>query len=126
MKDRLARVCAAVLAGIGILAAPVPASAQAAGAWPERPIRVILPFPPGGPSDIAMRLGADKMQPLLKQPIVIENKAGAGGNVGSAEAARAAPDGYTWLFAPDSIVTVNPHVYKQLSFKVEDLVPVTI
>jgi tripartite-type tricarboxylate transporter receptor subunit TctC len=102
------------------------AGAQATGAWPERPIRVVLPFPPGGPSDIVMRQAAEKMQAALKQPIVVDNKPGAGGNLGSAEVARAAPDGYTWLFGPDSLVTVNPHVYKSMPFKVDDLVPVTI
>ena len=105
-----------------------PAFAQGAGSasWPERPIRVVLPFPPGGPSDIVMRLSAEKMQAALKQSIVIDNKPGAGGNIGSAEVARAAPDGYTWLFGPDSLVTVNPHVYKKMAFKVDDLVPVTV
>ena len=119
---------AAALGLLGSLSALVPAHAQgaAAAAWPERPIRVVLPFPPGGPSDMVLRLAAEKMQVVLKQPIVIDNKAGAGGNLGSAEVARAAPDGYTWLFAPDSIVTVNPHVYKKMPFKVDDLVPVTI
>ena len=106
-------------------ATPVtPAHAQ--GAWPERPIRVVLPFPPGGPSDIVMRLAAEKMQSALKQPIVIDNKPGAGGNLGTAEVARAAPDGYTWLWGTDTLVTVNPHVYKQLGFKIDDLMPVTV
>jgi len=100
--------------------------AQAQPAWPTRPVRVVLPFPPGGPSDIVIRLAAEKMQLTLKQPIVIDYKPGAGGNVGSAEVARAAPDGYTWLWGTDTLVTVNPHVYKQLGFKVEDLQPVTI
>jgi len=126
MDRRLARVSALVLATLGFCAAIELAAAQSAGAWPERAIRIVLPFPPGGPSDIAARLAADKMQPALKQPLVIENKPGAGGNVGAAEVARAAPDGYTWLFGPDSLVTVNPHVYKQMPFKVDDLVPVTV
>ncbi len=102
------------------------AQAQAQTNWPSRPIRVVLPFPPGGPSDITLRLAADKMQTALKQTIVIDNKPGAGGNLGTAEVTRAAPDGYTWLFAPDSVVTVNPHVYKGLGFKVDALTPVTI
>ena len=106
------------------LLAPISASAQSN--WPERPIRVVLPFPPGGPSDIVMRLAAEKMQVSLKQTIVIDNKPGAGGNLGSAEVARAAPDGYTWLWGTDTLVTVNPHVYKQLPFKADDLVPVTL
>ena len=110
-----------------LLAALVgPSAAQAQAAWPERAIRVVLPFPPGGPSDIVMRLAAEKMQLTLKQTIVLENKPGAGGNLGAADVARAAPDGYTWLFGTDTLVTVNPHVYKQLGFKVEDLLPVTL
>jgi len=125
MQLRRARVRALVLGVVWLAAAIQLAVAQSAGAWPERAIRIVLPFPPGGPSDIVARLAADKMQSALKQPIVVENKPGAGGNIGSAEVARAAPDGYTWLFGPDSLVTVNPHVYKQMPFKVEDLMPVT-
>lgn len=101
-------------------------TARAQGSWPDKPIKVVLPFPPGGPSDIVMRLAAEKMQTSLKQTIVIENRPGAGGNLGTAEVARAAPDGYTWLWGTDTLVTVNPHVYKQLGFKVEDLMPVTM
>lgn len=104
----------------------LPLAAQAQPAWPERPIRVVLPFPPGGPSDIVMRLAAEKMQATLKQTLVIDNRPGAGGNLGSAEVAHAAPDGYTWLWGTDSLVTVNPHVYKQMPFKVDELQPVTI
>jgi tripartite-type tricarboxylate transporter receptor subunit TctC len=109
-----------------VVVPPASAQSQGATAWPERPIRVVLPFPPGGPSDMVLRLAAEKMQPVLKQTVVIDNKPGAGGNLGSAEVARAAPDGYTWLFGPDSLITVNPHVYKQMAFKPDDLVPVTI
>jgi tripartite-type tricarboxylate transporter receptor subunit TctC len=94
--------------------------------WPSKPIRIVLPFPPGGPSDIALRLATERMQASLKQPIVIENKPGAGGNLGTADVARAAADGYTWLFTTDSVFTVNPHVYKSLGFKTEALTPVTI
>ena len=100
--------------------------AQAQPAWPDKPIRVVLPYPPGGPSDIVMRLAAEKMQAALKQPIVIENKPGAGGNLGTAEVARAAPDGHTWLWITDTVMTVNPHVYKNLGFKPESLTPVTV
>lgn len=103
-----------------------PAAAQTAGAWPDKPVRVVLPYPPGGPSDIVMRLAAEKMQAVLKQPVVIENKPGAGGNLGTAEVARAAPDGHTWLWITDTVMTVNPHVYKSLGFKPEALTPVTV
>ncbi len=114
------RACLTMLLALTAL----PGAAQTA--WPERPLRVVLPFPPGGPSDIVMRLAAEKMQPVLKQTIVIDNKPGAGGNLGSAEVARAAPDGYTWLLGTDTLVTVNPHVYKSMPFKPDDLQPVTI
>ncbi len=111
------------LAGLALIGA---VAVQAQANWPDKPIRVVLPFPPGGPSDIVMRLAAEKMQLALKQSIVIDNKPGAGGNLGSAEVARAAPDGATWLWGTDTLVTVNPHVYKNLGFKVDDLLPVTV
>jgi len=109
------------------LAAPLALAvpfALAQTAWPERPIRVIVPLPPGGPSDIVLRGAAEKMQVVLKQPIIVDNKPGAAGNLGAAEAARAAPDGYTWLWTTDTLLTVNPHVYPKLNFKPEDLQPV--
>jgi tripartite-type tricarboxylate transporter receptor subunit TctC len=108
------------------LAAPLAGAALAQTAWPDKPIRVVLPFPPGGPSDMVIRTVSDKLQTTLRQPIVVDNRAGAGGNLGTAEVARAAPDGHTWLWVPDSVITVNPHVYKQLGFKVDDLVPVSL
>jgi tripartite-type tricarboxylate transporter receptor subunit TctC len=116
----------ACAAGLGLGAGPAVAQGAAAGAWPERPIKLVLPFPPGGPSDMVARSVADKLQASLKQPMVIENKPGAGGNLGTAEVTRAAPDGYTWLLGTDTLVTVNPHVYKQLGFRVEALQPVSL
>ncbi len=101
--------------------ASFPASAQN---WPERPMRVIVPLPPGGPSDIVLRGAAPKVQEILKQPLIIDNKPGANGNIGSAEAARAIPDGYTWLWTTDTTLTVNPHVYEKMPFKPTDLQPV--
>ena len=99
-------------------------AAHAQGTWPERTVRLIVPLPPGGPSDIVLRAAIDKMQPVLKQPLIIDNKPGAAGNLGAAEAARAVPDGQTWLWTTDTLLTVNPHVYAKLGFKPEDLVPV--
>ncbi|MEN9419711.1 MAG: hypothetical protein RI988_3332 [Pseudomonadota bacterium] len=111
---------------VGLLATCAVAAAQAQPAWPERPVRIVLPFPPGGPSDMVIRLATEKMQPALRQPIVIDNKPGAGGNLGAAEVARAAPDGYTWMWTTDTTVTVNPHVYRSLGYALEALVPVTV
>lgn len=99
-------------------------SVKAQGSWPERPVRVIVPLPPGGPSDIVLRAAAERLLAELKHPIVIDNKPGAAGNLGAAEAARAAPDGQTWLWSTDTLLTVNPHVYPRLGFKPEDLEPV--
>jgi len=95
-----------------------------AQAWPDKAVKFIVPLPPGGPSEIVLRSAMEKMQATLKQPLVLENKPGAAGNLGAAEVARAAPDGYTWLFTTDTLFTVNPHVYEKLAFKIGDLQPV--
>ncbi len=103
------------------LAGSLGANAQA---WPDKAVKFIVPLPPGGPSDIVLRSALEKMQGPLKQPLVLENKPGAAGNLGAGEAARAAADGYTWLFTTDTLFTVNPHVYDKLTFKTTDLQPV--
>lgn len=101
-------------------------TAALAQSWPQKPIKVIAPYPPGGPSDLVMRTAAERIQAILKHPIVIENMPGAGGNIGAAAVARAAPDGYTFLIATDTLLTVNPHVYKTMPFKLDDLKPVSV
>ena len=103
------------------LACTLGASAQT---WPDKTVKFIVPLPPGGPSEIVLRSAMEKMQATLKQPLVLENKPGAAGNLGAAEVARATPDGYTWLFTTDTLFTVNPHVYEKLAFKIGDLQPV--
>lgn len=111
---------------VAALLAVCASSSALAQAWPQRPIKVVIPFPPGGPSDIVMRTAAERILANLKQPIVIENQPGAGGNIGAASVARAAPDGYTFLFATDTLLTVNPHVYKTMPFKLDDLKPISV
>ena len=108
---------------IGGLAFALSAQAQK---WPDKPIRIVATAVPGSPSDVSIRMAASKMQATLGQPLVIDNRTGAGGNIGAAEAARASPDGYTWLWTPDAVVTVNPHIYTKLSFNPQSLVPVAI
>ena len=81
------------------LAAPSVLRAQ--GVWPERPIRLVVPWPPGGGTDLIARLFTPKLSELLGKPVVIENRGGASGSIGSIEASRAAPDGYTWMLAFD-------------------------
>jgi tripartite-type tricarboxylate transporter receptor subunit TctC len=85
--------------------------------WPSRPVRLIVPFPAGGSTDVAARTLAEKLSRSLGAQFVVENRAGGGGTIGIAEVARAAPDGYTVLFAPDAITTL-PVVVKDLPFDV--------
>jgi tripartite-type tricarboxylate transporter receptor subunit TctC len=94
--------------------------------WPQRPVRFIVPFPPGGATDISARLLGEKLTQIWGQPIVIENRGGAGGGVGAAEAARATPDGYTLFFPSGSVVTANRHIYAKLAYDPDkDFTPVT-
>jgi tripartite-type tricarboxylate transporter receptor subunit TctC len=102
------------------------AAAAQTGNWPQRPLHVVVPFPPGGPTDIVLRIASESVRAALKQPIVQDNKPGAGGNLGAAEVAHAAPDGYTWMFGTDTVYTVNPSVYGKLSYKPQDLVPILV
>jgi tripartite-type tricarboxylate transporter receptor subunit TctC len=97
-----------------------------AQSWPQKPVRFIVPFAPGGATDIAARMLGEKLSQVWGQSVVIENRAGAGGALGAAEAARAAPDGYTLFFPSGSVMTANQHVYAQLNYDPErDFVPVT-
>jgi len=108
-----------------LFAALFAASAASAQEWPAKPIRWVVPFPPGGSLDIVSRMMQNRMAEALGQPILIENRGGAGGAVGTAEVARSAPDGYTFLFALSSH-TINPVLYK-LSYDVErDFAPVSL
>lgn len=100
--------------GAALLAAPRLASAQ--GSWPDRPVRIIVPFTPGGSTDILARAMGAELQEALGQPFVIENRAGAGGTVGSEVVARAAPDGYTLMMGHIGTLAVNPALYRNLSF----------
>lgn len=96
---------------VPILAAAVWGLRQArAAAWPERPVRLIVPFPPGGGVDLTGRLLAERMEPALGQPVVVENRAGAGGALGVEMAARGAPDGYTLCMTSGGNITVGPLV----------------
>jgi tripartite-type tricarboxylate transporter receptor subunit TctC len=103
-----------MLAAAGLLAAPRLAMAQ--GNWPERPVRIVVPFTPGGSTDILARALAAELQEALGQPFVIENRGGAGGTVGSEVVARAAPDGYTLMMGHIGTLAVNPTLYRGLSF----------
>jgi tripartite-type tricarboxylate transporter receptor subunit TctC len=111
-----------LLAIAAFVAWPFVATPASAQTWPARPIKLVVPFPPGGLIDNMARLVAPKLAQELGQAIVIDNKPGAGGNLGAVEAARAAPDGYTLLMASPPL-TINPALYSKLPYKPENIVP---
>jgi len=112
------------LAAVALFAA-IP-SLAAAQAFPSKPVKIVVPFAAGGATDVVARLLAQKLQETWGQPVVVENKAGAGGNIGADLVAKSPGDGYTLLMTSGSIVTANPHMYKSLTYDpAKDLVPVT-
>ncbi len=101
---------AAVLAGLAALLIGAPASAQSSSGYPERPVRIVIPFAPGGGTDVIGRMLAHALRAPLGQPVVVENKPGAAGAVGALQVLQAAPDGYTLLFAPVGSLTISPNL----------------
>jgi tripartite-type tricarboxylate transporter receptor subunit TctC len=123
-SNLLRRFIAAVLAAsIGSSTAVL---AQGAEGYPAKPIRLILPFPPGGGTDILGRVLSDRLASQLGQPVVVENRGGAGGNVGAEAAAKSAPDGYTIVLVAPSLA-ISPSLYSKLNYDpVKDLAPVSL
>ena len=114
---------ALALAGAGMALLPASASAQE---WPARPIRFVVPFATGGTTSILARALADRLGPVLGQPVVVENRPGAGGNVGMQAIATAEPDGYSMLMGPIGLA-INPALYASMPFDpIRDLVPVSL
>ena len=114
--------------GEGALAAPaiVPATARAQGKFPDKPIRLVVPFAPAGPTDIIGRKTAEKMTALLGQTMLVDNKAGAAGSIGAVEVKNAKADGYTLLFAPSSTHAVNPTAFVHPAYDaVKDFTPIS-
>ena len=106
-------LAALIVAALAPVAPVAPVFAQG---YPNRPIRLIAPFPPGGTSDVLGRLLAQKLTEGLGQPVTVENRPGAASNIGHEIAAKAAPDGYTLILSNSSALTTNPHLYKRLGF----------
>src|SRR5438477_3364734 len=104
------------------IVAAAPAAAQG---FPERPIRIVVPLPPGGSPDTLARTLSQGLQAAWSQPVVVENRTGGSQNIGADAVAKSAPDGYTWLLAPDNVFSVNPHLGKQSFDPLGDLAPVT-
>ena len=113
---QLVVLCVAVLTSASV----------AAQGYPNKSVRIIVPFAPGGATDIVARLVAQKLNEIWGQQVLVDNRAGAGGNIGGELAARSAPDGYTLFMTSGSIITANQHLYKKMPFDpAKDLVPVT-
>src|SRR3954462_1208377 len=114
------------LVGVPFALSALPAMAQT-GNWPTKPIRYIVPFAPGGTTDILARMVGEKLGTVLGQPIIIDNKAGQGGSIGTAELARAAPDGYTIGGGTISSHAINATLYPKLSYDpVTSFAPITM
>ena len=108
---------------LGLTTYTAPANAQA---FPNKPVKLIVPFVAGGATDIVARLVAQKLSAAWGQPVVVENRGGAGGNIGADAVAKSPADGYTILVTSGSIVTVNPHMYAKMPFDAKkDLAPIT-
>lgn len=102
-------------------------SAFAQGTYPVKPIRFVAPFPPGGSSDVLGRLLGQKLSETLGQPVTIENRGGAGGNIGSEYASKLPPDGYSWLLGSSPALATNVHLYKRMGFDpFSDFTPVSM
>ncbi|WP_158270547.1 tripartite tricarboxylate transporter substrate binding protein [Limnohabitans sp. Jir72] len=114
--------CAA-LTGLAL----TPAWSGAQSAWPSKPVRIVVPYAPGGANDILARVVAEKLAPALGQPVLIENRAGAGAAVGTEHVARATPDGHTLLMAASGPIAFNPALVAKLSYNpLTDLAPISL
>ena len=113
------------LAGL-LLASVVPVAALAA-AYPQRAVTIVVPFPPGGTTDVVARVLAEKLSAILKQSVIVENRQGAGGNIGAAYVARAKPDGYTLLVSSAGPLSINQQLYANPGYDpIRDFAPVSL
>ena len=107
---------AAAITLAGLCATVLAPSVQAADQWPTRPLKIVVPYPPGGSSDIIARTISQTLSQMLKQPVIVENKAGASGNLGADFVAKSAPDGYTMLLGDLGALAISPSIYTKLPF----------
>ncbi len=123
MQKSLEYVLASLL---GLVFATLFSTICLAQSWPTKPVTVVVPWPPGGPSDTAARPLAKSMSESLGQTFLVDNKGGAGGNIGSAAVTKASPDGYTLLVTSSAPIVINPSLYKNMPFDPDrDLTPIT-
>lgn len=116
----------AVMTALALLAGLCTHAAGAAQGYPDKPIRMVIPYPPGGGTDVMGRTLAQQVSIQVGQPVVVENKPGANGGIATAMVVNSAPDGYTILYAPTTILTANPHLYRLTYDVKKDLTPVAL
>jgi tripartite-type tricarboxylate transporter receptor subunit TctC len=128
MRWIIARVAAACCLGLSVLAAPCGiAETVAAENYPSRPVRIVVPFPPGGPTDILMRVIAQRMSTMWAEPVIIENQPGANTAIAAARVAKMPPDGYTLLAVMDVTMVLNPITNRNLAYDPrKDFAPITL
>ncbi|MGH6751084.1 MAG: Bug family tripartite tricarboxylate transporter substrate binding protein, partial [Bradyrhizobium sp.] len=132
ISSRSRHLSGAAIALTATLAASIlsiPCTSQAedsASGYPARTIRIVVPFPAGGTADILPRIVAEKLRERWKQPVIIENRSGAGGNIGAEFVAASPPDGYMLLASPPGPIAINETLYKTLPFRPADLEPITV
>ncbi|MDM0112348.1 tripartite tricarboxylate transporter substrate binding protein [Variovorax sp. J22R133] len=112
------------IGAFAVLAVVCSAHAQTPGNWPTKPVRVVVGFAPGGSTDVMSRILSQALSESLGQPVIIDNKPGASGNIAASEVVRATPDGHTFLIAPTSVETANPSLFKSNVLPSRDLTPV--
>ncbi|HQP67427.1 MAG TPA: tripartite tricarboxylate transporter substrate binding protein [Quisquiliibacterium sp.] len=124
---RIPRLLAGLTVALGLpLIAGLPATAHAQADWPQKPVRIVVGFAPGGTTDITARIVAEQLSTVLKQTFVVENKTGAGGNVAATEVARAAPDGYTFLMGTPGTQAINQFLFAKMPYDTaKDFQPVS-
>jgi len=109
-----------------IVALSISSLVSAQSAYPDHPVKVLVGYPPGGPVDIIARVVSDRLAEIWGKPVVVENVAGAGGNIAGDRAAKAAPDGYTLIMATNALLAINPNLYVKMTFDPnKDLIPIS-
>jgi tripartite-type tricarboxylate transporter receptor subunit TctC len=126
LGHRLARIVSGLLLLVPLLLVPLLASADPSLGYPNKAIKIIVPFPAGGTADVLPRIIGQKLSEKFGQPVIIENRAGAGGNIGAEAVDKSAPDGYTLLATPPAPLAINQSLFRTLPFDPERFMPITV
>jgi tripartite-type tricarboxylate transporter receptor subunit TctC len=122
----MCRLALSAVTTLFVLLSVTSGRADGAANYPSQNIKIIVPFPAGGTADTLPRIVSERLRQKWNQPVIIENRSGAGGNIGAETVASSAPDGYTLLASPPGPIAINENLYKRLSFRPADLMPITV